>query len=143
MMQFEINGQQYRTAKMDVFAQFRVARKLVPVLAGMASDLSVIREAADDKSKIMDAVTAVLPKIANSLADMSDESVDAIIKPCLATVSRQNGTNWPAVSNGGVLMFDDITLPVMLQLVGKVIGENIGGFLQELPASETGTLPAA
>lgn len=136
-MQFEINGQQYRTAKLDVFAQFRIARKLLPVLAGMTSDLSSIRDAAGDSEKITKAITAALPKVASVLADMPEESVEAILKPCLEAVSRQNGSNWTSVANGGVLMFDDINLPAMLQIVGKVIGENIGDFLPEPPASET------
>ena len=142
-MQFELKGQQYRTTNMDVFTQFKVARKLLPVLAGMVSDLNVIKDAAGNQEKVMSAVESVLPKIAGALADMSDDSVDAIIKPCLSVVSRQNGNNWTSLTNSGQLMFDDINLPTMLQIVGKVIGENIGDFLQELPASETQALPAA
>lgn len=142
-MQFELKGQQYRTVKMDVFTQLRVSRKLLPVLAGMASDINIIRDAAGDQDKVMSAIQLVLPKIAVTLADMSDDSVDAIVKPCLSVVSRQNGTNWASLISSGQLMFDDINLPTMLDIVGKVIGENVGDFLPVAPASETQDLPVA
>ena len=34
-MEFEIKGVKYRTAKLSVFEQLKVSRKLLPVLAGM------------------------------------------------------------------------------------------------------------
>jgi hypothetical protein len=37
-MEFEIKGVKYRTAKLDVFQQLKVSRKLLPVLAGLVSD---------------------------------------------------------------------------------------------------------
>lgn len=33
-MEFEIKGVKYRTAKLSVFEQLKVSRKLLPVLAG-------------------------------------------------------------------------------------------------------------
>lgn len=47
-MEFDIKGVAYRAAKLSVFDQLHISRKLLPVLAGMASDFSqmqtVIRE---------------------------------------------------------------------------------------------------
>lgn len=40
-MEFEIKGVKYRTAKLSVFDQLKVTRKLLPVLAGMMSDFGV------------------------------------------------------------------------------------------------------
>ena len=37
-MEFEIKGVKYRAAKLSVFDQLKVTRKLLPVLAGMMSD---------------------------------------------------------------------------------------------------------
>ena len=39
-MEFQINGVNYRTAKLSVFEQLKVSRKLLPVLAGMQYNLS-------------------------------------------------------------------------------------------------------
>jgi hypothetical protein len=43
------------------------------------------------------------------------------------------------VFDQGVLMFDDIDLFTMLQLVARVVADSLGNFLKELPASETPT----
>lgn len=131
-MEFELKGQQYRTAKMDAFAQLKVSRKLLPVLAGMMADFNGIKSAAQG-GDVYKAMEIALPKIADALADMSEEDTNAIIHPCLAVVSRQHGKGWTPVFGQGELMFDDIDLISMLQMVGRVVGDSLGNFLQELP----------
>jgi hypothetical protein len=42
-MEFEIKGVKYRTAKLDVFQQLKVSRKLLPVLAGLVSDFGTLK----------------------------------------------------------------------------------------------------
>ena len=80
---------------------------------------------------------AVLPKIAAALAGMSEEDTHAILFPCLAVVSRQHGKGWTPVFSQGELMFEDIDLMVMLQLVGNVVEDNLGNFLPAAPVSAT------
>ncbi|OQP33933.1 phage tail assembly chaperone [Pantoea latae] len=141
-MEFEINGVQYRTAKLSVFDQLKVSRKLLPVLAGLLADFQGIKAAAEG-GDVYKAMETALPKIADSLAGMSDEDTNAIIFPCLSVVSRQNGKGWSPVMTQGTLMFDDIELMSMLQMVGRVVGDSLGNFLPALPASETAAPPAA
>ena len=135
-MEFEIKGVQYRTAKLSVFDQLKVSRKLLPVLAGMLADFQGIKAAAEG-GDVYKAMETALPKIADSLAGMSEEDTNAIIFPCLSVVSRQNGKSWSPVMSQGTLMFDDIDLMSMLQMVGRVVGDSLGNFLPALPASET------
>lgn len=135
-MEFEIKGQQYRTARLSVFDQLKVSRKLLPVLAGMMSDFNGIKAAAQG-GDIYQALEKALPKLADSLAGMSEEDTNAIIHPCLAVVSRQHGKGWTPVFSQGDLMFDDVDLFGMLQMVGRVVGDSLGNFLRELPAKET------
>ncbi|BCQ40899.1 hypothetical protein ERHA54_35020 [Erwinia rhapontici] len=141
-MEFELKGQQYRTAKLNVFDQLKVSRKLLPILAGMMSDFQSIKDDAQSGNAFK-ALDTALPKIADALADMSDEDTNAIIFPCLSVVSRQHGKGWTPVFTQGQLMFDDIDLMVMLQMVGRVVGDSLGNFLPAVPASETQDLPAA
>ncbi|MBK5145844.1 hypothetical protein I2494_19435 [Budviciaceae bacterium BWR-B9] len=140
-MEFEINGVEYRTAKLNVFDQLKVSRKLLPVLAGMASEFDAINSmrAGGDTYALL---ATVVPKIADALADMSDDSVNAILHPCLSVTSRKHNKGWTPVFSQGELMFDDIDLPGMLQIVGRVVGESLGSFFPELPESETATLSA-
>ncbi len=135
-MEFEIKGVQYRTAKLSVFDQLKVSRKLLPVMAGVLADFQGIKAAAEG-GNVHKAMETALPKIADSLAGMTEEDTNAIIFPCLSVVSRQNGKSWSPVMSQGELMFDDIDLMSMLQMVGRVVGDSLGNFLHALPASET------
>ena len=112
-MEFEIKGVKYRTAKLSVFEQLKVSRKLLPVLAGMVSDFRSVQEKISSKDT-EGAMATILPKIANAVSDLSD----------------------------GDMAFDDIDLLTMLQLVARVVADSLGNFLQGLPTSETPTPPA-
>jgi len=135
-MEFDIKDIPYRTARLGVFEQLKVSRKLLPVLAGIASDIDGIKSVAA-RGNLSQALETALPKIANALSDMSDDDVNAILHPCLAVVSRQQGKGWVPVFTQGTLMFDDLDLMTMLKLVARVVEESLGNFLPERPASET------
>lgn len=134
-MEFEIKGVNYRASKLSVFNQLKVSRKLLPVLAGMLGDFQGIKSAAQG-GDVYKALEAALPKIAESLADMSEEDTNAIILPCLSVVARQNGKVWTPVMSQNELMFDDIDLMSMLQIVGRVVGDSLGNFLPATPDKE-------
>ncbi|PVZ79515.1 hypothetical protein C9426_33240 [Serratia sp. S1B] len=143
-MEFEINGQQYRANKLNVFDQLRVSRKLLPVLSGLLGELKVLKQLKSGQITLDDAFKTALPAIAQTLADLSDEDSNAIIHPCLSVVLRQQGSNYVAIFNNGQLMFDDIDLMSMLQIVARVVGDSLGNFwggLQEKQAQEVA--PAA
>lgn len=149
-MEFEIKGEKYRTSKLSVFDQLKVTRKLLPVLAGIMPDIQSIKSAVAPKvdggtnsEAVYGVMEKALPKIAEKLADMTEEDTNAIIYPCLSVVARQNGKVWAPVMNSGELMFDDIDLMSMLQMVGRVVGDSLGNFLPVAPASETQPPPAA
>ncbi|MEG0867473.1 MAG: hypothetical protein RSD49_04395 [Hafnia sp.] len=150
-MEFEIKGEKYRVAKLDVFQQLKVSRKLLPILAGLMADIGSIKTLLPAGGKIeneqFDALAPllekVLPRIAEELSALSDEDTDAIIHPCLAKVSRQHLKSWVPVFNQGSLAFDDIDLFVMLQLVARVVADSLGNFLPATPTSETTDQPQA
>ncbi|MBU9818145.1 hypothetical protein J1781_25290 [Rahnella sp. C60] len=135
-MEFEIKGNAYRIAKLSVFDQFKVSRKLLPVLSGMLSDFQTIKALAEkkDSASIME---RVLPKIAQSLSDLSDEDANAVIFPCLAVAARKHMKGWVPVMQGDQLAFDDMDMVDMLQIVGRVVGDSLGNFLRELPTTPT------
>ncbi len=136
-MEVQIKDVRYSLAKLSVFDQLKVSRKLLPVLAGMLADFQVLREASQG-GNMSRAMETVLPKIADAVAVMSEEDTNAVIYPCLAVVSRRHGKDtWVPVFRDGVLVFDDIDLMTMLQLVGRVVGDSLGNFLPASPASVT------
>ncbi|MDU5474022.1 MULTISPECIES: phage tail assembly chaperone [unclassified Pantoea] len=141
-MEFEIKGIQYRVAKLSVFDQLKVSRKLLPVLAGLLGDFQNI-QAATKGGDIYKAMETTLPKIADALAALSEDDTNAILFPCLSVVARKNGTTWAPVMSQGVMMFDDIDLMSLLQIVGRVVVDSLGNFLPEPPMSETPDQPQA
>ncbi|KAA6001397.1 phage tail assembly chaperone [Pantoea sp. M_5] len=141
-MEFEIKGINYRASKLSVFDQLKVSRKLLPVLAGMLGDFQSIKSATQG-GDVYKALETALPKIADSLAEMSEEDTNAIIFPCLSVVARQNGKVWAPVMSQNELMFDDIDLMSMLQIVGRVVGDSLGNFLPAAPDKEIADNSAA
>jgi hypothetical protein len=139
-MDFEIKGKQYRAAKLSVFDQLKVSRKLLPLIAKLVSDASMLRAAAQNKTaskeQLFSVLETILPKIADVLADMPDETVNSILHPCLSVVARKSDMgNWTPVFSDGSLMFDDIDLFSMLNIAGRVVADNLGNFLPApLPA---------
>ncbi|WP_122057432.1 phage tail assembly chaperone [Salmonella enterica] len=144
-MECSVKGHDYRVAKLSVFDQLKVTRKLLPVLAGMMSDFGSIRSLLPADGKIdgakFDALKPVfetlLPRIADELSSLTEDDTNAIIHPCLAVVSRKHMGGWTPVFNSGQLVFDDIDLLTMLQLVARGVADSLGNFLPVSLTSET------
>ncbi|HIE4607739.1 TPA: phage tail assembly chaperone [Klebsiella aerogenes] len=146
-MECTIKGVNYRANKLGVFEQLKVSRKLLPILAGLMADFSSIKAMLPTTTKLdsgnLDKLEPVfntlLPRIADELSKLTEEDTNAIIHPCLAMVVRENGKQWAPVFRSGELMFDDIELFDMLQLVARVVADSLGNFLPELPDNATPT----
>ncbi|WP_395490365.1 phage tail assembly chaperone [Cedecea davisae] len=131
-MEITLKAVNYRIGKLSVFEQLNVARKLLPVLAGVVSDFRSLQGKEGGN-----ALETVLPKIARMLADLSEDDCNAILYPCLAVVTREHMKGWVTVFNQGSLSFDDIDLMTLLQLVARVVADSLGNFLQELPGGQS------
>jgi len=138
-MQFEINGQQYQSGKLDAFKQFHVARRLAPLISGVSAALkgdaapSAEGAAADSvqpQPEQRKDFADFLEPMADALAHMPDADCDYILFTCLGVVKRQQGDGWAKVlaPGGRTLMFEDIDMGAMINITLKVIQENIGGF---------------
>ncbi len=146
-MECTIKGVNYRANKLGVFEQLKVSRKLLPILAGLMADFSTIKTMlpttttldSGNLDKLEPVFNTLLPRIADELSKLTEEDTNAIIHPCLAMVVRENGKQWTPVFRSGELMFDDIELFDMLQLVARVVADSLGNFLPELPDNATPT----
>lgn len=146
-MECTIKGVNYRANKLGVFEQLMVSRKLLPILAGLMADFSCIKAMlpattkldSGNLDKLEPVFNTLLPRIADELSKLTEEDTNAIIHPCLAMVVRENGKQWTPVFRSGELMFDDIDLFSMLQLVARVVADSLGNFLPELPDNATPT----
>ena len=102
MIEFEINGVQYRAAAMDARRQFHVARRLSAVLSPAAD---AIGKSKDDKS-VKGGIIAALDGFFDALSSLPDDQLDYVIDACLDTVSRKDGTQWSPIRRGGAMMYD-------------------------------------
>lgn len=121
MNEFPVAGHNYRASKMDALRQFHVVRRLAPLLAGFGN-LSELRTMGLDEL-----LSNIGPGL-DALAEMPDKDADYVIHGCLSVVQREHEGGWAPVFARGVLMFQDIELPEMLQLVGKVLEADLKGF---------------
>ncbi|EOE0160106.1 phage tail assembly chaperone [Klebsiella pneumoniae] len=146
-MECTIKGVNYRANKLGVFEQLKVSRKLLPILAGLMADFSSIKTMlpktttldSGNLDKLEPVFNTLLPRIADELSKLTEEDTNAIIHPCLAMVVRENGKQWTPVFRSGELMFDDIDMFSMLQLVARVVADSLGNFLPELADNATPT----
>lgn len=127
-MEVELKGIIYRIGTLNVFDQWNVARRLMPLL----SSLSDVK---DDKTLL-----AVLSPVLGSIGQMSDEDTSYILNTCLAVVTRKDTQgNWVKILGGkNLLMFQDIDMLAMLRLTMYVITENMGTFFTQAASEDFG-----
>jgi hypothetical protein len=143
MAEFPINGNEYRTNKLDAVKQFHVARRIAPVLT-TSVDLIQIFEKIDlanienvEPEEIMKAISPLV----SAIGALPDEDAEYIINTCLRITQRKGPTGqWGPVmaQHGGGLMFDDIEMEHMLQIVWAVVQDNLARFLGALPSTSKG-----
>lgn len=124
-MEFETEGRTYRVNKIDARSQFHIVRRLAPVLGQVAP-------AVHGGKGGMDA----LPALADAIAKLSDEDADYVLFGLLKVISRKQdqGLGWGPVATGTMLMYEDITMPVMLKLAWQALSHNMSGFFAALPS---------
>lgn len=137
MIEFEINGVQYRAQTMDARRQFHVARRLSAVLAPSAD---AINGAKDSDSK--GAFIAAVNSFVDAVSKLPDDQLDYVIDACLDTVSRKDGGTWSPIRRGGAMMYD-LDLYTQGAIVYHVVRGALDGFFASLPAPVRDTLKGA
>lgn len=138
-----VGGASYSIGKLNARQQFHLMRKVAPVLVrldrlpalmGVATEANM--ETADKAALYFAALTPAIEQ----LAALPQQDVDQILDLALSVVSRDQGGGKLApvlAGPGGMLMFADITLPHMLELVMLVLRENLGNFFDLLPTASS------
>jgi hypothetical protein len=119
--EFTVNGHNYRAGRLDARTAFHVAKSFAPVFLWLAQ----MKKGGPDADvppperfgQAMVAVSAGVPK----------EAADFVLDTCLGVAVREQaqGAGWSAVrSSNGRLMFEDIDLGEMMQIVRHVAEHN-------------------
>ncbi|MEM8257834.1 phage tail assembly chaperone [Morganella morganii] len=146
-MEFMINGNTYRSGKLDAFQQQDLAFALVPAFSAVAPLLKDILPVSEDgtggdeiadirKTKLMDSLPVILPALTTAVRTLDKKSRKEINDICLDVVTRQTGNQWSKIYSGGVLMYDDINGIELLQIVGYVIKDSLGSFFPAPPEND-------
>ena len=106
--------------KLDAFSQLHLARKLSPALALVLA--------------LNDPANSEMPKsvlVVTLLSYLSDDDSDYVVKKCLGSVKFNQPGVGPVkiVTKDGTLVFSEITIETITELVAKVIVDNLGDFL--------------
>lgn len=136
-----INGDTYRIGTLSAIKQFHLVRRIVP-LAAKGSEGLLALQSAKPGSSAKDFAALLVPLI-DEVAKMPDEEAEYVIFTCLGVVSREvtGGGFAPMLDRNGHLMYQDLTMEVMLQLVGAVIKGNLSGFFKGLGEQVTSPSP--
>lgn len=136
MIEFEINGLNYRAEKLDAFKQFHLSRKIAPVIPPLIPIFMKLSQEGS-LSQDLSAIADVLEPFATALSEMNDQAAEYVIGTALSVVKRQNGSLWTPVWNSSInaCAFDDMDMGVMLKIVFKVVQDNLGPFIQGLLTS--------
>ena len=132
-MDIELGGQTYRAGTIDARTQFHIVRRLAPVLSEL---VPVVQ---GDKS---DGLSA-LPALAGALSKITDADADYCLFGLLKVAMRKQSVGgWGPVCTGTTLLYDDITMPLMLQLAWAVFQQNLASFFAAFPSALSAAPPA-
>jgi len=137
MIEFEINGVQYRAQTMDARRQFHVARRLSSVLSPSADAINGVKDS-DSKGAFIAAVNSFV----DAVSKLPDDQLDYVIDACLDTVSRKDGGTWSPIRRGGAMMYD-LDLYTQGAIVYHVVKGALDGFFASLPPAVRDMLKGA
>lgn len=126
MKNVTVDENEYVIGKMNAIEQFHLARRLLPLFASIEQNNG---GSPDLKGMMV------------SLGALSDADAEKIIFPCLTVVRRIVAGQQQPILVRNRLMFDDLKITGIFELMLAVIEENIGGFLER--SGPTSGEPAA
>lgn len=142
----EIDGNHYRTGLLTAQQQFHVYRRLMPLLTDLNTAANIAAAVAATEAveaeKKADMWAMLQGPVLNSLAKMSDETVDYVLATCLTVCERRVDSGqsqaWARVAvptaNGFAMAYNDIAMVAMLRLVAETVQGNLGNFFDLLGA---------
>ena len=121
MADFDISGHSYRSGKINGKMQFKLAKKIAPVMVIM---MRLAKGGAD--------MFDLMEPLAQAVADMPDENSDLLFDTCMKVTSRKvpGGANYAPIWNEGAerTMYEDIDLAVELKIIAEVLKDNFSSF---------------
>lgn len=154
MVEFVVDGKAYKAKKLNAFEQLFILKRLGPLL-GIAPDVRKAmadgkpRPDIDPQEKLSpdeigemlldmnrDRIFMLIGPIANIVARLPDDDCKYVFEHCLGVCERKMGPDlgWQVVWNvhAGLPQYEDIDLPVMIEISIHVLRDSIGSFFSGL-----------
>jgi hypothetical protein len=133
MAEVQLEEHTYRTGRLTLIQQWEVFRRAGPILPMLSSEFLDGYKPAPGARWIMSAVSGLL-------ARLNQEDADVIRQTALSAVERFDPTaqRWfpiVAMNGTGGVMYQDMGLLTMLELMDRVLQENMGSFFAQLRAA--------
>jgi hypothetical protein len=134
----EIGGRDYQIRRLDAMRQLHLSRRMQPLFLLSEEEKEAVA-GKDDKT----AGDAVGRAFSRAFGALSDQDVEAMIKPCLSVCYRKDSTgSFVPLMRNGVMMFDDLAGNDLLELMMAVLSANLDSFfgLSRPRESQPGTM---
>lgn len=129
MLEFQVNGQEYRAGKINAFEQLYIVTRLAPIIGKAAPAFEAARGGNEMEA---------LPALADALGSMPKADQREVICALLQAIQRKEaqGLGWSAVCVDGSIMYADVqeNLATMMQLAWHALKHNLSGFFAALPS---------
>jgi hypothetical protein len=108
--EFLVDGHTYHVDPLSTFDQFDIARRVAPIVTMLLLQ--------KDRTKLKEGFARAFVSLSSGI---SREDGQAILTLCMARVSRQSSVGFAPVVVAGKMMFEDVELPQMLELLWHVL----------------------
>ena len=134
---FTVGQFNYVAEQLSAFDQLHVVRKIAPVFAALVPAGSEMKSLS---SMLNVDMSVVLPNVADVVARLPEEDVNALLLKLLSVVRREepNRSGWAPMVASGRLMFEDMKMTELLQVAVKSGQHSLGDFLSALPQLSSG-----
>ncbi len=135
---FELFGRNFKLNKIDAFKQFHIVRRIGPILSELLpamQEVSKVQNSNQSEEEKLATIAKFATPIMTGLSKLSDNDANQVLHGLLQAVEikQMPAGNWARVSNGELLLMQDLELPMLLQIAGKAFMFNLSGFFAALP----------
>jgi hypothetical protein len=143
MNDFELGGRKFKIGKLNTFKQFHIVRRIAPILGSMMPIMVQLQKDQKKNTQLSEEEkfeqnVALFTPILGGLSKLSDEDSEFVLLGLLSCVETQIGAGWTKVSTDNMLMVQDLDLPQIIQIGGRVFAANFANFFASLPAAAPG-----
>lgn len=137
---FSFGGRNFKLNKIDAFKQFHIVRRIGPILSDLLPALKDAKKLQNlstiSEEEKFDEMAKIASPIMTGLSKLSDADSELVLFGLLQSVEiQQTAGNWAKISNGSMLLIQDLELPMLLQLAGRAFMYNLTSFFSGLPQS--------